>query len=83
MKTELELLTADFGDTPTLKISAFTPRDIFSLACLFMKINDKQLRVVHSATGDGKGMFLRLPMVHDVSTGPEDKKENITERRPD
>lgn len=72
MKIEVEPQEAseDWGETPTLKISAFTPSDAFSLAIRLTELIEEKAAVVHGETKDSKGMFIRLPLVRDPSKGP-------------
>lgn len=65
--TEAPEESRDFGNSPTIKIQAFTPRDIFRLGVILMECVESGSQVVHSETDDGKGMFLRFPLLSNQS----------------
>lgn len=65
MKVEIEKPydAEDFGESMTIKISAFSPQEIFRLGVIVVELKDSM--TVCGQTDDGKGMFLRLPLVKD------------------
>jgi len=84
--TEAPEESRDFGNSPTIKIQAFKPRDIFCLGLIRMECVKSGSQVVHSETSDGKGMFLRLPLLSNdkvVTEAPEESREVLSNDKVD
>ena len=58
-------ISKDFGDSHSMRISAFTPRDIFRLGVILKTMCLMGCKCAHSETPDGKGMFIRIPLNED------------------
>jgi hypothetical protein len=57
----------DFGEYPTLKITAYKPRDVFRLGVIFMECIAMNTDIVQGETLDGSGMFIRVPLKKDLT----------------
>jgi len=53
----------DFGKSPTIKIAAFTPEDLFKLGRSSCELEDLKADFVIGTSTDGHGKYLRMPLV--------------------
>jgi len=52
----------DFGKSPTVKISAYAPQDLFDLGRASSHLEAYHADFVIGTSADGQGKYLRLPL---------------------
>lgn len=65
MTTQIEPAghSLDFPEMPCLKITAFEPADLFKLGRQSCQLEEHKVKFVTGITADGRGQYLRLPLV--------------------